>query len=385
MAESYDWIKRIDASIATLEEKPQFGAPLPFPWEKIQEGLRTLFEKSDLALTHKERGWTKADQLWEGFGEKLLTLSVVFAPLSSPIYWVMGEEDLKTLLTALVGGEEMAAPFCDSDHVEGFHHYLALEVLEKVDHLKFAEDLSPALGECPKDFREKLGDSYCFAVDVSLTLGGRGVWGHLIIPSAFREEWKSYFASKPKPPLSEEAQKKLIVDVALEAGSSELSWEEWKGAKVGDFVILDSCFIDPDTKKGRVVLTLGGEPLFRGKFEEDGIKLLEYPFYEEVKESMDEEFESEASYNSIDEKEEAGEPQGKTPTISPEKIPVSLTVEVGRVRMTAEELMQLAPGNLVQLPVSPDQGVDLVVNGKKLGKGELVKVGEVLGVRILQL
>ncbi|NGX53469.1 MAG: hypothetical protein K1000chlam4_00181, partial [Chlamydiae bacterium] len=289
-------------------------------------------------------------------------------------------------------GEEMAAPFCDPDHVEGFHHYLALEVLEKVEKLKFAEDLSPALGEHPKELREKLGDSYCFAVDVSLTLGGRGAWGHLVIPSAFREEWKGHFASKPKPPLSEEARKKLLVDVALEAGNASFSWEEWNEAKVGDFVILDRCFFDPDTKKGRVVLTLGGEPLFRGKFEESGVKLLEYPFYEEVEESMDEELESEESYDSIEENEESEEvieetvkPQKKSPAISPEKIPVSLTVEVGRVRMTAEELMQLAPGNLVQLPVSPDQGVDLVINGKKMGKGELVKVGEVLGVRILQL
>jgi flagellar motor switch protein FliN/FliY len=47
--------------------------------------------------------------------------------------------------------------------------------------------------------------------------------------------------------------------------------------------------------------------------------------------------------------------------------------------------MNLQPGNLLELNVHPEQGVDLVVNSKKIGHGELLKIGDTLGVRVLEI
>ncbi|KAF3362304.1 hypothetical protein PHSC3_001133 [Chlamydiales bacterium STE3] len=66
-----------------------------------------------------------------------------------------------------------------------------------------------------------------------------------------------------------------------------------------------------------------------------------------------------------------------------EEIPLTITVEVGRLQMTIQKLIELQPGNLLELDVHPENGVDLVVNGKCIGKGELLRIGDVLGVRIL--
>lgn len=71
--------------------------------------------------------------------------------------------------------------------------------------------------------------------------------------------------------------------------------------------------------------------------------------------------------------------------ISTHKIPLTVTVEVTRLKLTVEKLLQLQPGNELSLPVRPEQGVDLLINGKKIAKGELIKIGEALGVRILQI
>ena len=68
-----------------------------------------------------------------------------------------------------------------------------------------------------------------------------------------------------------------------------------------------------------------------------------------------------------------------------EDLPLSLIVEAGRVKMTFRELRDLSPGNVLDLKLNPEQGVDLVVGGKKIGKGELLKVGETLGIRILEI
>ena len=62
-----------------------------------------------------------------------------------------------------------------------------------------------------------------------------------------------------------------------------------------------------------------------------------------------------------------------------------MIVEVGRIEMSIKTIMELQPGNMLELNVRPENGVDLVVNGKRIGKGELLKLGESLGVRILDI
>ncbi|MFA6914794.1 MAG: type III secretion system cytoplasmic ring protein SctQ [Parachlamydiales bacterium] len=66
-------------------------------------------------------------------------------------------------------------------------------------------------------------------------------------------------------------------------------------------------------------------------------------------------------------------------------IPMHVVVEVGRFQMTVEKMMELQPGNMLNLNVSPEDGVDLVVNGRRIGRGELLKFGETLGVRITEV
>jgi len=53
--------------------------------------------------------------------------------------------------------------------------------------------------------------------------------------------------------------------------------------------------------------------------------------------------------------------------------------------MSVKKMLELQPGNLLELDIHPENGVDLVVNGKRIAKGELIKLGEALGVRILDI
>ena len=66
-------------------------------------------------------------------------------------------------------------------------------------------------------------------------------------------------------------------------------------------------------------------------------------------------------------------------------VPLNVTVELAKIRMTLNELMHLSPGNMLELPIHPDQGVSLTINGKKVASGELVHLGEMLGVRVLTI
>ena len=63
-------------------------------------------------------------------------------------------------------------------------------------------------------------------------------------------------------------------------------------------------------------------------------------------------------------------------------VAVRVTVEVGRARMTLADLVQLAPGSLIQLDREIHEPVDILVNGKLVARGEIVTIDQSYGVRI---
>jgi type III secretion protein Q len=68
-----------------------------------------------------------------------------------------------------------------------------------------------------------------------------------------------------------------------------------------------------------------------------------------------------------------------------DSLPVQVVLELGRVQMSLGELRQLAPGVLLPVSRNADDAIDVVVNGKRIGRAGLVRVGDGLGVRISRL
>ena len=66
-------------------------------------------------------------------------------------------------------------------------------------------------------------------------------------------------------------------------------------------------------------------------------------------------------------------------------LPVRLVFELGRVELSLGELQRLAPGALVPLARPLDEPLDIIANGRRLGRGALVQIGDSLGVRIVSL
>jgi type III secretion protein Q len=66
-------------------------------------------------------------------------------------------------------------------------------------------------------------------------------------------------------------------------------------------------------------------------------------------------------------------------------IPVKLLFELGRVELTLAEIRKLAPGSLIAMPRPIDDSVEIVTNGRRIGRGSLVQIGSNVGVRITRL
>jgi flagellar motor switch protein FliN len=66
-------------------------------------------------------------------------------------------------------------------------------------------------------------------------------------------------------------------------------------------------------------------------------------------------------------------------------VPMELSVEVGRTRMTVGETLQLCAGSIVTLERLAGEPVDLLVNGTPIARGEVVIVNEQFGLRVTEV
>lgn len=66
-------------------------------------------------------------------------------------------------------------------------------------------------------------------------------------------------------------------------------------------------------------------------------------------------------------------------------VPLQVTVELGRTRKLIRDILELAPGSVVELDKLAGEPVDILVNGKLIAKGEVVVIDENFGVRITDI
>ncbi len=64
------------------------------------------------------------------------------------------------------------------------------------------------------------------------------------------------------------------------------------------------------------------------------------------------------------------------------KLQVPLIVQIAERTMAFEDVMNLAPGAIIELPKHADEELAILVNNKTIGTGLAVKVGENFGVRV---
>ncbi len=64
---------------------------------------------------------------------------------------------------------------------------------------------------------------------------------------------------------------------------------------------------------------------------------------------------------------------------------MQVTVEVGRARMTIQDILQLGQGSVVELEKLAGEPLDIYVNGKHVARGEAVIVNEKFGVRLTDI
>lgn len=66
-------------------------------------------------------------------------------------------------------------------------------------------------------------------------------------------------------------------------------------------------------------------------------------------------------------------------------VPMNVTVELGRAKKKIKEILEISTGSVVVLDRPAGETVDILVNGKCIGKGEVVVIDDNYGIRVTEI
>ncbi len=356
---AFPWARKVASALQQYEQIPLLGNAPPFDWERFSALMASHFGMQQLTIAEKSRGWREAAELKSGLGEQLVVLPIHLSPLEGNVFWMMSRENVAKFTAWMLNGKSQAQALSSEILAEGFYRFLALETLNIASTQEPLQSFSMSLSE-----EESLdGDAFC--IDVALAFEKRTCWGRLAITPKFHKHWVEHFSRVNPQALSAKAASGLEIQLGVQVGALQLQPQQWEDAEVGDFVLLERKSSDSHGEMRIASLNLGGSPLFQVKIQQGQLQILDAQFtHEEPMNTPHEETEDKA--------------------ISLRDLPLNIVVELARLQMPLAKLLELAPGNTIELPIHPEQAVRLTVNGQLIGRAELVHLGETLGIRILE-
>lgn len=143
--------------------------------------------------------------------------------------------------------------------------------------------------------------------------------------------------------------------LAVLAGRQSLTLGELRSLRPGDVLMLE--------QSQGLLLDLGGRLQARGQYQGESLRLqeaLQAPLLH-----------TENTMTDVD------------AAAALDDLPLNLVCQVGSLELSLAQLRELGAGSLLQLNTPGVDSVELMVNGRRVGQGQLVKIGDGLGVRLL--
>ncbi len=409
-------LRSYSPKLFALDNRPLLDPTFSFPWEPFGEAVSKLFGV-EITLSPRERKWRDKKDLYDGLVEPILPVAFSLPNVSGMCTIAISRSDIELLMkqSLHVSTEQLLKE--SETFLDQFWLFFQLEVCAAAQSVEPLKTLSPHLTP-----HLELTEEGYFALDIDITIAGQKGLVRLFLSGEFLESWRAFKAPESKEPVIQN----VTFPIAVEAGRTFLLPKELLDFGVGDVLLIDHPFVIPGSDKSRVFLTHGGKPLFRAKLKDGGIKILEMPLQHEafiplgemsmasqeplpdisedppVEEAApgenpqeedpfkeEEEEEKEEGLPPMTEKE-VSEVSKKATVVTKkplklQDIPLPVVVQLAELNMTMGELAALQPGNMLDLDIRPENGVSLVVNGRVIAQGELILIGENVGVRLQEI
>lgn len=409
---AWSWLKSISRELFTLDATPLLGTCPPFSWERFSQEFAKAFTLDQFTITPQEPVWREKEAILKGVAMPAVCTQVTAAGMEGAASFWICLEDVEHLMAKALKISEVVSELQSEDVVTNFHKFLSIETVAILNSLGFDPRISFKITgyskECP---------DAALCQDIMVTSGSEKMLMRLVLAQDFLSSWRAFFAKQEPPQVDLDH---VECEIRLEAARTQLRFDDLLKITPGDLVLLDQVFYDPQAGKNQVQITLNGKPLFRAELNAGSLQILEISTQSEVHIPMVEQTPppeqlEENPFEEVEENEDEGlelvEAAAQMPieqlvketpktvkqpaikeaeaprneALSANSIPVQLVVEVAAVNLSVQKLLELTPGNMLDLGIHPESGVNLVVNGRTVGRGELLKIGETLGVRILQI
>lgn len=187
------------------------------------------------------------------------------------------------------------------------------------------------------------------------------------------------FDGELPPPLGRWAE--LPADVSLRMSCPPLPGPDWAALRPGDVVVLGRRSLPPPVQAQAAGQLWPLDSTPQGWRINGPAQPLPAtgPRSEEQPQEI-----SQMSENETPPQSSEGEEQATDPDAATRALPVQVAFEIGRMQLRLGELSSLQPGYVFAIPAQLEgANVTILANGQAVGQGELVSVGDTLGVRLL--
>jgi flagellar motor switch protein FliM len=276
---------------------------------------------------------------------------------------------------------------------EGLLQFLALQVLRTIFTHSEAEKIHVRLDNILSSSKAVVSlaapETQMVLMSLSASVGGYTGYFRFFIPATVLAKLRPHAEA---PVRAYRMQQNLIRSnfrlamppllLRAEIGYAEISLAEFEELRPGDTIILDKLSLRPDRQaEGRAELRVGsgfsGHLDCRLRFDGRGYKAeVEEIVLGAVSETMEAEAKRKGEKMDSDQLSAA-------PLLS--DVPLRLVVELARIPTTLEEVVEMKVGYIIDLGRLATDPLNLVVNGKTVGQGELVEFEGQLGIRLISI
>lgn len=414
-------LERVDRSQTGLSARAQRLLPLPSAVEALSSRLKALFD-AEPRFSLVSVQIKPATELRRHLSDNSFLTVLAPGALKSRVIMEVELALAHNVVDMLLGGAGETVglrPLTDIE--EGVMGFVVLEALKaltpglepNVPRLRL-EAVARGLDEVAARLGE---DELVIAVHLNASLGPYTGMVRLVVPSSVvnaADESRKLPERRARLRSDIKANLKMLSTVRTwlraEIGQAEIASSDLAYIRVKDVVLMDALTARPDRgEKGTATMRVGvgnsrmeaevfvedgrykarvksitiGEPAFQrvipptpGEGEPGAARAAEE---EEAFTNPENEVPPESEGDALD---DANKPEGGELLAD---IPLQIAVELARVPVTADEVVALKIGQVIELHRSPGEPVELSVNGKVVARGELVEVEGQLGVRVLSL
>lgn len=398
---SYDLfsrLRKISPQLFALDRKPLLPKEYLFPTEAIAQILGKQLS-IEVQVAFDDKNWQQTQDLTKEItAKKLRILGCTLFGLNSSCFLLLPQDLHASLMASLLHISLQQSQEQDESFLKAFETFFLAHVVSAGKQATQEQEGNPRLIE-QNTLAECEGH---FVYRYRITIGTATFPLIVALPPQFIDDL-SKLSSKTQ--ITPEILANIpVLPISIEAARSYCSLATLKSLRTGDLFLVDHPFFIPGSERARVILTYRGVPLFRAKVKNGVLKLLEMSYNQQAFRSLtpittrvspmndntpqnplpdEEDFEEISNQTESSSHEETVNTAPHAQPLAIHDLPLLVCIQLKELSMTIEQLSSLQPGNLLDLDIHPEQStVQLIVEGHAIAEGDLIAIGDKMGVRI---